>query len=54
MKQTIKFGKIRASIDPDRDSGKSGIYYGANYNRMLPGSKRQNVNPAISHGSCVN
>lgn len=33
MSQTIKFGKVRAKNDPDRDATTHGIYYGCNMNR---------------------
>jgi hypothetical protein len=36
MSQTIKFGKMRAKADPDRDFTNHGIYYGMNVNRRGP------------------
>lgn len=43
MSQTLKFGRIRASNDPDRDRTTHGTYYGKNWNGGISYSKTRVV-----------
>jgi hypothetical protein len=36
MMQTIKFARIRATSDPDRDENRGGTYYGLNFSHRIP------------------
>lgn len=51
--QTIKYGKLRASNDPDRTNDNPGIHYGANHNRRSPWNRVNRVITATTRGSCA-
>lgn len=50
MSQTIKFGRLRAKSDPDRDAQNHGVYYGKNWQGRTPytpGTQYRNTNGAF-------
>jgi hypothetical protein len=50
MNQTVKFGKLRAKNDPDRDNVNDGVHYGLNHSRKIPPKSNRTC---VTRGSWV-
>lgn len=51
--QTVKFARIRASIDPDRSPESVGTYFGANFYRYALWTYHPRTSHVTSHGATV-